>query len=93
MREKAMQTGMKYPYLYDESQATARAFDAACTPELYLFDSNNKLVFHGTVNDSPRDSTKVTKEYLGPAIAAVLEGRTPEPNFVRAIGCSIKWKQ
>lgn len=92
MQEKAQQLKLPYPYLYDETQEVAKAFDAACTPELYLFDRSQKLVFHGTVNDSPRDPSKVTTEYLSEAIAAVLEGSVPAQQFVHSIGCSIKWK-
>ena len=92
MKEKAEHLKLPYPYLYDETQAVAKDFDAACTPEVYLFDRNHKLAFHGTVNDSPRDTSKVTKEYLLEAIAAVLEGGIPPHQFVHSIGCSIKWK-
>jgi peroxiredoxin len=92
MQEKAIAHALPYPYLYDESQEVARSFDAACTPEFYLFDRDGKLAYHGTINDSPRDSSRVTKDYLSQAIEAVLEGRTPEPQFVHPLGCSIKWK-
>jgi peroxiredoxin len=92
MKEKAVAQGLPYPYLYDESQDVARLFDAACTPEFYLFDRDRKLAYHGTINDSPRDPSRVTKDYLSKAIEAVLEGRTPEPQFVHPLGCSIKWK-
>ncbi|MEN9845308.1 MAG: hypothetical protein RIS36_455 [Pseudomonadota bacterium] len=92
MKEKAISHSLPYPYLYDESQEVARSFDAACTPEFYLFDRDGKLAYHGTINDSPRDPSRVTKDYLSKAIEAVLEGRTPEPQFVHPLGCSIKWK-
>jgi len=92
MREKALAMNLPYPYLYDESQDVARRFDAACTPEFYLFDRDHTLVYHGTINDSPRDPSKVTKEYLSAAIAAVIEGQIPNPQFVHPLGCSIKWK-
>jgi peroxiredoxin len=92
MREKAVAHSLPYPYLHDESQEVALLFDAACTPEFYLFDHEGKLVYHGTINDSPRDSSRVTKDYLSKAIESVLEGRTPEPQFVHPLGCSIKWK-
>ncbi len=92
MQEKASQMNLPYPYLYDESQEVAKIFDAACTPEFYLFDRNRVLVYHGTINDSPRDASKVTKDYLSDAIMSVLEGRIPEPQFVHPLGCSIKWK-
>lgn len=92
MREKAREMSLPYPYLYDETQDVARQFDAACTPEFYLFDRNLTLVYHGTINDSPRDASKVTKDYLSTAISSVLEGQTPSPQFVHPLGCSIKWK-
>lgn len=92
MKEKSREMSLPYPYLYDESQDVARLFDAACTPEFYLFDSNHTLVYHGTINDSPRDPSKVTRDYLSSAIAAVLDGREPNPQFVHPLGCSIKWK-
>ena len=92
MKEKAVSHALPYPYLYDESQDVARLFDAACTPEFYLFDRDGKLAYHGTINDSPRDPSRVTKDFLSKAIEAVLEGRTPEPQFVHPLGCSIKWK-
>lgn len=92
MKEKAQAMSLPYPYLYDESQQVAKMFDAACTPEFYLFDSSLTLVYHGTINDSPRDPSKVTKDYLSKAIEAVIAGQTPEPQFVHPLGCSIKWK-
>jgi peroxiredoxin len=92
MKEKHAQMELPYPYLYDETQDVARLFDAACTPEFYLFDATKTLVYHGTINDSPRDPTSVTKDYLSEAIASVLEGQTPDPQFVHLLGCSIKWK-
>ena len=92
MRDKAVAMNLPYPYLYDESQDVARQFDAACTPEFYLFDRDCTLVYHGTINDSPRDPSKVSKEYLSAAITAALEGQLPNPQFVHPLGCSIKWK-
>jgi peroxiredoxin len=92
MKEKATALSLPYPYLYDETQNVARSFDAACTPEFYLFDPSMTLVYHGTINDSPRDPSKVTKDYLSKAIEAVLEGSVPNPQFVHPLGCSIKWK-
>lgn len=92
MQEKAQTMNLPYPYLYDETQQVAKAFDAACTPEFFLFNAAEELVYHGTINDSPRDPAKVTKDYLSEAIKQVLEGQKPEPAFVRPLGCSIKWK-
>lgn len=92
MREKAANLKLSYPYLYDQSQEVAKLFDAACTPECYLFGADLKLAFHGTINDSPRDSSKATKGYLSDAIKQVLAGQKAEPDFFHPIGCSIKWK-
>ncbi len=89
-KTKAMQ--LPYPYLYDETQDVARLFDAACTPEFYLFDAAGKLAYHGTINDSPRDPDKVTKDHLSTAIEQVLKGQKPNPSYVHPLGCSIKWK-
>lgn len=92
MKKKAIAMDLPYPYLFDASQGVARAFDAECTPEIYLFDDQLKLVYHGTINDSPRDSSKVTKHFLTDAIEAVLQGSKPTQAFVHPLGCSIKWK-
>lgn len=92
MQQHAAALKLPYPYLYDETQAVAKLFDAACTPECYLFDRDRRLVFHGTINNSPRDPSKATEPYLMKAITQVLEGKKPEPAFVHPIGCSIKWK-
>jgi peroxiredoxin len=92
MQEKARDMSLPYPYLYDESQDVAKMFDAACTPEFYLFNRDKVLVYHGTINDSPRDPSKVSKNYLSEAILDVLEGKVPDPQFVHPLGCSIKWR-
>jgi peroxiredoxin len=92
MQEKAKSMQLPFPYLFDETQGVAKRFDAQCTPECYLFDRTGTLVYHGTVNDSPRDPTKVTKDYLGAAVAQLLEGQTVDPGFVHPVGCSIKWR-
>lgn len=92
MQAKAQAMKLPYPYLHDETQSVAKLFDAACTPEFYLFDSSGKLAYHGTINDSPRDPNAVKMDYLSIAIAQVLEGQKPNPAYVHPLGCSIKWK-
>jgi len=92
MKEKARNLSLPYPYLYDESQEIARLFDAQCTPECYLFDDKQKLIFHGTINDNLQNFSLAKKHYLAQAIAQALEGKTPDPSFIHPIGCSIKWK-
>ncbi len=91
MKEKAAAVRLPYPYLYDASQEVARAFDAACTPECYLFDASGKLVYHGPINDSPKDSSRVTVEQLRTAVEQLLSGTPPSPEYVHPLGCSIKW--
>lgn len=93
MKEKSAEMKLPYPYLYDESQDVARLFDAECTPEFYLFDGEHRLAYHGTINDSPRDPSKVTRDYLSAAVQQVLEGQRADPSFVNPLGCSIKWKR
>ena len=92
MQKKSKDMDLPFPYLYDETQEVAKSFDAACTPECYLFDSNQHLAYHGTINDNPRDKTRVNQDYLSAAIENVLAGKKPEPEFVHPIGCSIKWR-
>lgn len=93
MKDKSESLGNPFPYLYDETQDVARSFDAACTPECYLFDSSGKLVFHGTVNNSPRDPSAATEKYLEKAISQLINDEEVNPSFVHPMGCSIKWKQ
>jgi len=92
MREKSNTLKLPYPYLWDESQAVARTFDAACTPECYLFDSSGALVFHGAITDRPKESAAPRADFLSPVIEATLAGRAPAQTFAHPIGCSIKWR-
>lgn len=83
---------MNFPYLADETQEVAKAFKAQCTPDIYVFDSECKLAYHGRVDDSWKDQNLVKKEELAEALTIILEGG--ELNYVQnpSIGCSIKWK-
>lgn len=93
MRELALQHGYKFPYLYDESQETARAYDAACTPDFFLFDGNLKLVYRGQFDDSrPSLQTPVTGKDLRAALEALLSGKQVNPDQKPSLGCNIKWK-
>lgn len=91
MQEKARAMQLPYPFLLDQDQVVARAFDAACTPECFLFNGQGLLVYHGAINDSHRDSSKVSQNHLGRAIEQLLAGLEVEPAYVHTIGCSIKW--
>lgn len=82
-----------FPYLYDETQEVAKAYDAACTPDFYLFDSQNKLVYHGQLDDSrPSNGIPVNGYDLRNAIDALLFSRKVDPIQKPSIGCNIKWK-
>ena len=89
---KRAHKGMPYPYLYDETQEIAHAYGAKRTPEFFLFNSENILVYRGRMDDSPRDPTQATTSELKHAIDAMLDKRTPEISETESIGCSVKWK-
>ncbi len=85
--------GWNFPYLYDESQAVAHAYRAACTPDFYLFDASLDLVYCGQFDDSrPKNGRPVTGESLRQAVQALLEGAPPVENQRPSTGCNIKWK-
>lgn len=93
MKEEAKSAGYLFPYLYDESQAVAKAYRAACTPDIYLFDKNHKLVYRGQLDDSrPNSGVPVTGKDLRAALDAVLAGRAVSPSQKASMGCNIKWK-
>lgn len=85
-------TSMGYAYLHDESQETAHAYGAKRTPEFFLFDAHNRLVYQGRMDDAPRDPTKATTAELKDAIEAMLSGQIPAIQHTESIGCSVKWK-
>ncbi len=92
-REKA-EVGYTFPYLFDATQETARAYRAACTPDFYLFDADRKLVYRGQMDDSrPGNGIPVTGKDLRAALDAVLAGRRPHAEQRPSIGCNIKWKK
>jgi peroxiredoxin len=93
MAEEAKSAGYTFPYLYDETQAVAKAYRAACTPDIYLFDKEQRLVYRGQFDDSrPGSSLPVTGKDLRAALDAVLAGKPVSPNQKASIGCNIKWK-
>ena len=94
MAEEARAAGYVFPYLYDESQEVAKAYRAACTPDIYLFDKDKRLVYRGQFDDSrPGNSIPVTGKDLRAAIDAVLAGKPVPANQKPSIGCNIKWKR
>jgi peroxiredoxin len=94
MVAEAEERGYQFPYLYDETQAVAKAYHAACTPDFFLFDRDRKLVYRGQFDSSRPDSgIPVTGQDLRAAIDAVLAGKKPIENQRPSIGCNIKWKR
>ena len=93
MREEARHAGYTFPYLFDETQAVARAYHAACTPDFFLFDSARKLVYRGQMDDARRGNTlPVTGKDLRLAVEAVLAGKPVPGPQIPSLGCNIKWK-
>lgn len=99
MKKQAERLGWKFPYLYDETQEVARSYEAACTPDFFLFDGEMKLVYRGQLDESrPRRSdagndTPVTGKDLRAAMDAVIAGKRPDTNQRASIGCNVKWKE
>jgi peroxiredoxin len=93
MAEEVQRAGYTFPYLYDETQAVAKLFHAACTPDFFLFDRDGRLFYRGQFDDSrPRSERPVTGKDLRAALEAVLNG-SPAPADQRpSSGCNIKWK-
>lgn len=92
MAEEARRVGYHFPYLYDETQAVALAFHAACTPEFYVFDTDGKLAYRGRFDESTPRSGQATGKDLRAAVDALLACKRPSPDQKPSIGCSIKWK-
>jgi len=93
LAEQAREVGFRFPYLYDETQEVARAYDATCTPDFFLFDGAWKLVYRGQFDDSrPGGSVPVTGKDLRAACNALLAGEPIHPIQKPSLGCNIKWK-
>jgi len=93
LKEMARSLDFRFPLLFDENQAVARAYAAACTPDFFLFDKERRLVYRGQLDDSrPRNGKPVTGEDLRRAIDAVLDGRPVDSIQKPSLGCNIKWK-
>ena len=93
MRQLAREEGWRFPFLFDETQEVAKAFRAACTPDLFLFDRGLRLAYRGQFDDSrPSNGQPVTGASLSAAIEAVAAGRPPAAEQKPSVGCSIKWR-
>ncbi|VXB91423.1 thioredoxin family protein [Maribacter litoralis] len=93
MRIKAKAENYTFPYLYDEDQTVAKAYNAACTPDFFLFDKELKLVYRGQLDDSrPGNGLPLDGKDLRTAIENLIEGKQVNPTQKPSIGCNIKWK-
>lgn len=93
MRKEAAERGYEFPYLVDSDQTVAKAYEAACTPDMYVFDGNRKLVYRGQLDDSrPSNNIPVSGSDLRTALDAVLNGSAVAGEQTPSIGCNIKWK-
>ncbi len=89
----AQKYDFEFPYLYDESQAVAKAYGAACTPDFFVYDADHSLQYRGQMDSSrPSNGEPVTADDLSAALAAVISGLPVNDNQVPSIGCNIKWK-
>ncbi|MCB2205306.1 thioredoxin family protein [bacterium] len=92
MADRAKDKQFPFPYLYDESQEVARSFDAACTPDIFVFDQARKLRYNGRIDDNWKEPASVTQEDLRTVLEDLLAGREISIEAVPSMGCSIKWK-
>ncbi|SIR16362.1 thioredoxin family protein [Pontibacter lucknowensis] len=93
MRELVGEKSFPFPYLYDQTQQVARAYQAVCTPEFFVFDRNMRLAYHGQFDDArPKSETPVTGQDLRQALDALLNGDQVRADQKPGIGCGIKWK-
>lgn len=93
LREMAAELGFRFPFCFDESQDTARAYHAVCTPDFFLFDQSRHLAYRGQLDGSrPRSDTPVDGRDLRSAIDDVLSGRPVDANQKPSLGCNIKWR-
>ncbi|WP_299101474.1 thioredoxin family protein [uncultured Winogradskyella sp.] len=93
MQKNAIDNDFIFPYLYDETQAVAKAYDAACTPDFFLFDNDLKLVYTGQLDDSrPGNGIPVTGKGIRNAIEALINNHSVDTNQKPSMGCGIKWK-
>ena len=94
LKAMARELGFTFPLCHDESQAVAKAYAAACTPDFFLFDRDRRLVYRGQLDDSrPSNGTPVTGSDLRAALDDVLAGRAPAADQKPSMGCNIKWKR
>ena len=92
MKERAREKKFNFPYLHDETQKVAHAYGAERTPEVFLFDKNSILRYHGAIDDNYDDPKAVNEHYLRKALDAVLAGKVVTISETKPVGCTVKWK-
>jgi hypothetical protein len=92
LKERSLLKSYSFPYVLDTDQTVAKAFDAVCTPDLYLFDKDRMLFYHGQLDDNWQNEKLVKKQDLKDAITAILLGQSPPSDQKPSLGCSIKWQ-
>ncbi|WP_417872990.1 thioredoxin family protein [Xanthomarina gelatinilytica] len=94
MKQNALEQGFIFPYLYDKSQQAAKAYQAACTPDFYVFDQDLKLIYRGQLDDSrPENNIPVTGADVRHALNCIIENKNNNNTQKPSIGCNIKWKE
>ena len=91
MQKRSREQGFTFEYLYDEPQAVAQALGAERTPEVFVYDRDRQLRYHGAIDDN-RDETGVSQQYLRDALDALLAGSDPAVAETPAVGCTVKWR-
>ena len=93
MGERAQEKGFEFAYLFDDGQKVYPQYGATKTPHIFLIDNNQTVRYIGAIDDNPQDEEAVEKRFLEDAIAALEAGNDPEPDYTKAVGCSIKTKK
>ncbi len=93
MKKRASDRNFNFPYLRDSDQSIAKAFDATHTPEIFVFNKNYKLVYHGKIDDNWQEPDKAVNHYLEDALDELLESKEISVPETYSIGCTIKWKR
>jgi peroxiredoxin len=91
MKEKCVELGITFPYLVDEYQSVAKAYNAQCTPDIYVLNNKKELVYHGRLDDNWQNESAVQKQDLKDALLALINNKEINQNQLPSMGCSIKW--
>ena len=92
MKKIAAEKNLPFPYLFDASQKTAKAYSAVCTPDIFVYGEDRTLLYRGRIDDNWQDAGKVTQKDLQAAIDLILSGKEVPGEQIPSMGCSIKWK-